>query len=91
VLRAGTETALAFRPGDLLFVGDDVLTKDAPASFLFYAGTPLRVCHREATSQLQNKRLRLLRGKTSEQPACGCDLPQVLRSTLASEQHYGLL
>lgn len=91
VLRAGTETPLAARPGDLLFVGDEVSTKDAPASFLFCPGKAIESLLPDGDLQLQNKRLRLLRGKTSEQPARGCELPQVLRLTVASEQHYGVM
>lgn len=90
VLRAGTETPLTSRAGDLLFVGDEVRTEAAPASFLFCPGKTLERLLPDGYLQLQSKRLRLLRGKTSEQPVMGCDLPPVLRLTVASEQHYGL-
>jgi tetratricopeptide (TPR) repeat protein len=90
VLRAGTETPLSSRSGDLLFVGDELRTKSAPASFLYCPGMAIESLLPEGGLQLQNKRLRVLRGKTSEQPARGCDLPPVVHLTLASQQHYGI-
>jgi tetratricopeptide (TPR) repeat protein len=91
VIRAGTETPIASRSGDLLFVGDQLSTKDTPASFLFCPGKAIESLLPGGDLQLQNKRLRLLRGKTSEQRVLGCDLPQVLRLEIASEQHYGVI
>jgi len=91
LLRAGTETTLASRPGDLLFSGDKLSTTDAPASFLFCPGKIRESLLPRGEIQLQNKRLRLLQGKTSEQPVGGCELPPVLQLTVASEQHYGLI
>ena len=90
VVRSGTETPLASRSGDLLFVGDQLSTKDTPASFLFCPGKAIESLLPGGDLQLQSKRLRLLRGKTSEQPARRCELPQVLRLATASEQHYAV-
>ena len=89
VLRAGTETPLASRPGDLLFVGDELRASDAAASFLFCPGKAVESLLPGSDVQLQSKRLRLVQGKTSEQPARSCALPPVLRLAVASEQHYG--
>lgn len=50
VLRAGTETPLASRPGDLLFVGDELRASDAAASFLFVLEKRSRACFRAVTS-----------------------------------------
>ena len=89
VLRAGTETQLASKAGDLLFAGDELWAKDAPAAFLFCPGKAIETVPPGGDVQLLSKRLRLVQGKTSEQPARACELPQVLRLAVASEQHYG--
>jgi tetratricopeptide (TPR) repeat protein len=90
ILRAGTETPLASEAGDLLFVGDELRTKDAPASFLFCPGKAIERLLPGGSVQLQSKRFRLVQGKTSEQPVRGCDLPQVVHLAAASQQHYGI-
>jgi len=90
ILRAGTETPLASEAGDLLFVGDEVRTKDAPASFLFCPGKTIEMLSPAGSVQFQSKRFRLVQGKTSEQPVGGCDLPQVVHLAVASQQHYGI-
>lgn len=74
LLRAGTETALASRPGELLFPGDQLSTTTTPASFLFCPGKTKESLLPGGEIQLRDKRLRLLQGKTTEQPvgACTC-------------------
>lgn len=89
VLRAGTETPLASMAGDLLFAGDELRARDVAASFLFCPGKAIEKLLPGGAVQLQNQRLRVVQGKTSEQPARSCQLPQVMRLAVASEQHYG--
>ncbi len=90
LLRAGTETQLAARPGDLLFAGDGLKTETGPASFLFCPAKAIDTLSPSGEVRLETKQPKVKTGKISEQPARACTLPQTLRVAVASQQHYGV-
>jgi tetratricopeptide (TPR) repeat protein len=90
LLRAGTETPLAARPGDLLFAGDGLQTESGPASFLFCPGKALDTLTPSGEVRLDAKAPKVRSGRITEQPARACTLPQTLRVADASRQHYGV-
>jgi protein O-mannosyl-transferase len=90
LLRADTETPLAARPGDLLFIGDGIRAETGPASFLFCPAKSLNTLQPSGEVRLDAKAPKVKSGKISEQPARACTLPQTLRVAAASQQHYGV-
>src|SRR5712692_3581370 len=90
LLRANTETPLAARSGDLLFTGDGLKTEKAPASFLFCPAKTIDTLSPSGEVRFEAKAPKVKAGKISEQPARACTLPQSLRVSIASQQHYGV-
>ena len=90
LLRAGTETPLAARSGDLLFSGDGLRTSASAASFLFCPGKSLETLSSAGEVRLDDKKPKVRSGTISEQPARSCSLPKTLRVATASQQHYGV-
>src|SRR5580698_7020473 len=90
VLRADTETPLAAKPGDLLFVGDGLRTETSPASFLFCPAKAIDTLGPAGEVRLDAKQPKVKTGKITEQPARACTLPPALRVEVASQQHYGV-
>lgn len=91
VLRAGTETPLAARAGDILFSGDDLKVSDTPASFLFCPAKISQTLTAGGEVLLDAKQLKLKSGKLDPpRPVNACFLPQVVRVAVASQQHYGV-
>jgi len=89
LVRAKTETALAARPGDLLFTGDGLTTSAASASFLFCPKKVIETLGPAGEVQFEMKQPRIKKGQASEQPR-DCALPQVLRIAVATQQHVGV-
>src|SRR5271170_1822348 len=75
LLRADTETALAARPGDLLFSGDGLRTETGAASFLFCPANAIETLSPSGEVRLEAKLPKVKTGKISEQPARACTLP----------------
>ncbi|HEY1756515.1 MAG TPA: tetratricopeptide repeat protein [Bryobacteraceae bacterium] len=90
LLRADTETALAARSGDLLFVGDGLRTDAGAATFLFCPSKAIETLGPSGEVRMEAKLPRVKTGKISEQPARSCTLPSTLRVEVASQQHYGV-
>src|SRR5579871_4672895 len=90
LLRADAETPLAARPGDLLFSGDGIRTDAAAASFLFCPAKAIDTLGPSGEVRMDPKQPKVKAGKITEQPARACTLPQTLRVTSASQQHYGV-
>ncbi len=90
LLRANTETPLSARPGDLLFVGDGLRTDTAAASFLFCPSQAIETLGPSGEVRFETKQPKVRTGKISEQAARACTLPQTLRVSIASQQHYGV-
>ncbi len=90
LLRADTETALAARPGDLLFSGDGLRTETGAASFLFCPVNAIETLGPSGEVRLDAKLPKVKTGKISAQPARACTLPSALRVAVASQQHYGV-
>jgi tetratricopeptide (TPR) repeat protein len=91
LLRAGTETAIAARPGDVLFVGDAVRAEGAPSSFLFCPGKTSQTLGAGGEVRLEARQLKVKTGNLTDQKTVGaCLLPQVVRLAVASQQHYGV-
>ena len=88
--RADTETPLAARPGDLLFAGDGLKTETGSTSFLFCPAKAIDTLAPAGEVRLEAKAPKVKSGKISEQPARACTLPQTLRVSVASQQHYGV-
>jgi tetratricopeptide (TPR) repeat protein len=89
LLRAGTETQLAARAGDLLFTGDGLKTGSASASFLFCPAKLLDTVGPLGEVRFESRRPKVRSGRISEQPVQSCFLPTILRVAVASQQHYG--
>jgi tetratricopeptide (TPR) repeat protein len=91
VLRASTETALAARSGDILFSGDDLKAADSPANFLFCPGKASQTLNPGGEVLLDTKQLKIKAGKLdAPKPVNACFLPQLVRVSVASQQHYGV-
>ncbi len=91
VLRSGTETPLAARAGDILFAGDELRTVSGPAGFLYCPGKTSQTLDQGGDLIFDAKLLKPRTGKLSaSQPVNACFLPQVVRVTVASQQHYGV-
>src|SRR5260370_15726133 len=68
LLRAGTETPLAAREGDLLFTGDGLKTGAAPASFLFCPAKALDTLSPSGEVRFDATRPQVKAGGVSERP-----------------------
>jgi tetratricopeptide (TPR) repeat protein len=91
VKRAGSETPLAARAGDILFAGDDLRSDAAPASFLYCPQKTSQTLDTGAEVILESKQLKIKSGKLSgAKPVNACFLPTVVRVAVASQQHYGV-
>jgi tetratricopeptide (TPR) repeat protein len=91
LLRAGTETAVAAKSGDILFAGDAVRAEGAPSSFLYCPGKTSQALDAGGEVELDAKQLKVKAGKLADQKSVGtCLLPQVVRVAVASQQHYGV-
>jgi tetratricopeptide (TPR) repeat protein len=91
LLRAGTETALDARAGDLLFSGDGVRTGTGPASFLYCPAKSLQTLGPSGEVLLDVKTAKVKSGKiTDQKPVQSCFLPSSVRLAVASQQHYGV-
>lgn len=90
LIRAGTETPLSAKPGELLFAGDGLETTGAAASFVFCPAKVIRTLLPDSYVQLETSRSSVRRGRISEQPTRSCFLPQAVRLTNASQQHYAV-
>jgi Flp pilus assembly protein TadD len=91
VLRAGTETPLAAHSGDILFSGDELRAETSPASFLYCPGKTSQTLDQGGDLLVDSKQLKVKTGKISDsKPVNACFLPQLVRLTVASQQHYGV-
>ena len=91
LLRAGTETPLAAKPGDVLFAGDALRTEAGPASFLYCPGKTSQSLAPSGEALLDAKQIKVKTGKLADQkPVASCFLPQMVRVATASQQHYGV-
>jgi tetratricopeptide (TPR) repeat protein len=91
VKRAGSETPLAARAGDILFAGDDLRSDAAPASFLYCPQKTSQTLDTGAEVVLESKQLKIKSGKLSgAKPVNACFLPTMVRVAVASQQHYGV-
>lgn len=91
VLRANTETPLAARAGDILFSGDGLQAIGAPASFLYCPNKASQTLDAGGDVLLNVSALKVKTGKLEPpKPVGACFLPQVVRVSVASQQHYGV-
>ena len=91
VLRANTETPLAARSGDILFSGDSLQAVGAPASFLYCPNKASQTLDAGGDVLLNTSALKIKTGKLEPpRPVGACFLPQVVRVSVASQQHYGV-
>ena len=91
VLRAGSETPLAARAGDILFSGDALRSGGGSSSFLYCPEKKSETLDPSGEVLLETKALRIKSGKVSGvKPVNACFLPTVVRVAVASQQHYGV-
>jgi tetratricopeptide (TPR) repeat protein len=91
LLRAGVETPLAAKSGDVLFSGDAMKTESAPASFLYCPSKSSQALAPASDVVFGPAQLKVRAGKlTDQKPIASCFLPQVVRVAVASQQHYGV-
>jgi len=91
VLRSGTETALAARSGDILFTGDSVQAIGSPANFLYCPNKASQTLDPGGEVLLNATALKIKTGKLDPpRPVGACFLPQTVRVSVASQQHYGV-
>jgi len=91
VVRAGTETMLAAKSGDVLFSGDSLRGDGAASSFLFCPTKSSYSLGAAIEVQFDAKQVKVKAGKLADpKPVGSCFLPQVVRVSVASQQHYGV-
>src|SRR2546422_881639 len=89
--RAGVETPLSAKPGDILFSGDAMKTEAAPASFLYCPSKSSQSLAAAGDVLFGQSQLKVRAGKLVDpKPMASCFLPQVVRVAVASQQHYGV-
>src|SRR4051812_49472092 len=80
LIRAGVETPLAAKPGDILFAGDAMKTEAAPASFLYCPAKSSQSLGPAGDALFGSSQLKLRAGKLADpKPVPSCFLPQVVR------------
>src|SRR6476620_8568988 len=78
LIRAGVETPLAAKPGDILFSGDAMKTEAAPASFLYCPTKTSQSLAPAGDILFGPAQLKVRAGKVVDpQPLASCFLPQV--------------
>ena len=90
IVRAGNELPLAAKAGEILFAGDALRSGPGQAAFLY---CPERVSVTLAPASealLDARQLKMKTGRAAAKaPAQSCFLPETVRVTAASQQHYG--
>ena len=91
VLRAGSETPLAARAGDILFAGDSLRSGGGASGFLYCPTKISQTLDQGGEVLLDSKQLKVKSGKLSgAKPVNACFLPTMVRVAVASQQHYGV-
>jgi tetratricopeptide (TPR) repeat protein len=91
VLRSGSVLPLAARFGDILFSGDSLRSADQPAAFLFCPDQARDSIAPKSDVLFQPKQLKFRAGSLASKQAAGsCLLPETVRVSIASQQHYGV-
>jgi class 3 adenylate cyclase len=91
LIRAGVETPLAARSGDILFAGDAIKTESAAASFLYCPSKSSQSLGPSGDALFGPSQVKIRAGKLADaKPVSACFLPQVIRVAVASQQHYGV-
>ena len=91
VIRQASETALAARPGDILFDGDTVRAEAGSATFLYCPTSVSQTLQPNTMVLLQSKQMKVKSGSLGpSQPVSACRLPSMVRVAVASQQHYGV-
>src|SRR5262249_26947502 len=87
LLRAGAETPLSAKPGDILFSGDAMKTESAPAGFLYCPAKSSQSLAPGGDVLFGPAQLKVRAGKiVDSKPVASCFLPQVVRVAVASQQ-----
>jgi tetratricopeptide (TPR) repeat protein len=91
LLRAGVETPLAAKAGDIMFSGDAMKTEAGPASFLYCPSKSSQALSPAGDVLFGPAQLKIRAGKlVDSKTIASCFLPQVVRVAVASQQHYGV-
>jgi tetratricopeptide (TPR) repeat protein len=91
LIRAGVETPLAAKAGDILFSGDAMKTEAAQASFLYCPSKSSQGLAPAGDVLFGPSQIKVRAGKLVDpKPIASCFLPKVVRVAVASQQHYGV-
>lgn len=91
LLRTDTETPLAARVGDILFTGDVLKTEAGTASLLYCPGKSSVTLPPGSDVRLDANQIKVRAGSLSGEKKVGsCFLPQMVRVSASSQQHYGV-
>ncbi len=91
VVRLGNETPMAAKVGEILFVGDRLKSAAGPASFLFCPEKSSVSLDPNSDAVLEAAAIKVRAGKLgAKTPIPSCVLPQAVRLSVASQQHFGV-
>ena len=91
LLRTDTETPLAAKTGDILFAGDALKTEGGSVSLLYCPGKYSVTVSAGSDVRLDATQLKVRAGSVSgEKKVASCFLPQLVRVSASSQQHYGV-
>jgi tetratricopeptide (TPR) repeat protein len=90
ITRAGQQLPLGIRPGEILFPGDEIRSRDGRVTFQICSDRSKQTLLPGAHLAVQANGFRLLDGTLSEKTAARfCELPDLIRIPPANLQHYG--
>lgn len=90
LLRSDTETPLSAKVGDILFAGDAVKTEGGSASLLYCPAKSSVTLPPGSDVRLDASQIKVRAGALSgEKKVASCFLPQMVRVSASSQQHYG--
>ena len=91
VLRAGSLLPLEARFGDILFAGDALRSATRPISFLYCPDKATESIAPRSDVLFDTRQLKIRAGAIASKEVAGsCLLPQTVRVSVASQQHYGV-
>jgi hypothetical protein len=92
IVRAGVNRGVPARAGDILFPGDGLQTDRMPAGFLYCPAKTAQNLAPGGEVVFEATQIKVKAGSlTDQKPVSTCFLPQVLRITAASQQHFGTM
>jgi Tfp pilus assembly protein PilF len=91
LVRLGNETPMAAKVGEILFAGDRLKSAAGAASFLFCPEKSSVSLDPNSDATLDAATIKVKAGKVGDRkPIPTCVLPQAVRLSVASQQHFGV-